>query len=435
MNWLYVFGVLALSCGAFAMFDAQSEVVELTAANFKSKVLDSNSVWIVEFYAPWCGHCQSFAPEYSKAAKALKGLAKVGAVNMDEHQSVGAPYNVQGFPTVKIFGANKNSPGDFQGGRTAQALVDNALGEIKKVAQARLSGKTTGGSGSGRKTPKGDAKDVVELTDSNFEDLVLKSDDMWLVEFFAPWCGHCKSLAPHWEAAATELKGKVKVAAVDATVHTVMAGRFGVRGFPTIKMFPPGKKNMDEVVDYDGGRTGDDIVKWALDKLADNQPPPEVIQLTNEKVLKDACEKHQLCILSFLPHILDCQSKCRNEYLQTLRELAEKYKKNMWGWVWSEATAQSTLEDAVAVGGFGYPAMAAVNSRKMKYSVLKGSFSFDGINEFLRELSYGRGSTAPVKGAELPKIISQDPWNGKDAEPPKDEDIDLSDVDMGKEEL
>ena len=68
----------------------------------------------------------------------------------------------------------------------------------------------------------------MELTDSNFEELVLKSNDIWLVEFFAPWCGHCKNLAPHWAEAATELKGKVKLGAVDATVHTVVAGRFGV---------------------------------------------------------------------------------------------------------------------------------------------------------------------------------------------------------------
>ena len=69
---------------------------------------------------------------------------------------------------------------------------------------------------------------VVELTDSNFEDMVIKSEDIWLVEFFAPWCGHCKNLAPHWAQAATELKGKVKLGAVDATVHTVMASRYGV---------------------------------------------------------------------------------------------------------------------------------------------------------------------------------------------------------------
>ena len=69
---------------------------------------------------------------------------------------------------------------------------------------------------------------MVVLTDNNFDDLVLNSQDMWLVEFFAPWCGHCKNLEPEWASAATQLKGKVKVGAVDATVNTVLANRFGV---------------------------------------------------------------------------------------------------------------------------------------------------------------------------------------------------------------
>ena len=74
----------------------------------------------------------------------------------------------------------------------------------------------------------------------------------------------------------------------------------------------------------------------------------------------------------------------------------------------------------------------------MKYSTLTGSFSQDGINEFLRDLSYGKGRTSPVKGAKLPKISSIDPWDGKDGELPVEEDIDLSDVeldDLDKDEL
>lgn len=66
-----------------------------------------------------------------------------------------------------------------------------------------------------------DSKDVIELTDENFDKLVLNSEDLWLVEFYAPWCGHCKNLAPQWAAAATELKGKVKLGALDATVNTL----------------------------------------------------------------------------------------------------------------------------------------------------------------------------------------------------------------------
>ncbi len=100
---------------------------------------------------------------------------------------------------------------------------------------------------------------------------------MWLVEFFAPWCGHCKNLAPHWAKAATELKGKVKLGAVDATVHSSLAGQYGVQGYPTIKYFPAGVKKGPE--EYDGGRTADDIVSWALDRHTENIEPPELVQV------------------------------------------------------------------------------------------------------------------------------------------------------------
>lgn len=92
-------------------------------------------------------------------------------------------------------------------------------------------------------------------------------------------CGHCKNLAPHWASAATELKGKVKLGALDATVHTVMASRYGIQGFPTIKYFPAGRKDWDSAQDYDGGRTGSDIVQWATNKWSENLPPPEVYQV------------------------------------------------------------------------------------------------------------------------------------------------------------
>jgi protein disulfide-isomerase A6 len=61
---------------------------------------------------------------------------------------------------------------------------------------------------------------------------------------------------------------------------------------------------------------------------------------------------------------------------------------------------------------------------------MRGSFSKDGIYEFLRDLSYGKGQTAPIKGAALPKIKDSKPWDGKDAAPIVEEDIDLSDVDL-----
>jgi len=116
--------------------------------------------------------------------------------------------------------------------------------------------------------------------------------------------------------------------------------------------------------------------------------------------------------------------------------MGDNFKKQGWGWLWSEGAAQLDLEESLEIGGFGYPAMAVVSAKKMKYSRLTGSFGHDGIREYLRDLSYGKGRTNTVKGAKLPKISKIDGWDGKDGELPVEEDIDLSDVDLDdKDEL
>ncbi|KAJ1149849.1 hypothetical protein NDU88_002649 [Pleurodeles waltl] len=419
----------ALVFAVSSLYSASDDVIELTPTNFHKEVIQSDSLWLVEFYAPWCGHCQRLTPDWKKAASALKGVVKIGAVDADKHQSLGGQYGVKGFPSIKIFGSNKNKPEDYQGARTGEAIVDGALSALRSFVKDRLGGRSSGYD-SGRQSGGGSKKDVVELNDDNFDSTVLNSEDVWLVEFFAPWCGHCKTLEPEWAAAATEVKeqtqGKVKLAAVDATVNQVLASRYGIRGFPTIKIFQKGESPLD----YDGGRTKTDIVARALDLFSENAPPPELKEIINEEVVKKTCEEHQLCVVAVLPHILDTGAAGRNDYLTIMLKMADKYKKKMWGWLWTEAGAQLDLESSLGIGGFGYPAMAAVNARKMKFALLKGSFSEQGINEFLRELSFGRGSTAPVAGGAIPKINTVEAWDGKDGELPAEEEIDLSDVDL-----
>ncbi|XP_041105598.1 protein disulfide-isomerase A6-like [Polyodon spathula] len=417
-------------------YSSSDDVVELTPANFNGEVLQSDSLWLVEFYAPWCGHCQSLTPHWKKAATALKGVVKVGAVDADQHKSLGSQYGIRGFPTIKIFGSNKNKAEDYQGARSSQAIVDSALNSLRSMVKERLDGKSSG-SEQGRQS-SGGRKDVVDLTDDDFDNKVLNSDDIWLVEFYAPWCGHCKNLEPEWAAAAAEVKeqtkGKVKLGAVDATVHQMLASRYGIQGFPTIKVFRKGEQPED----YEGGRSKADIVARALDLYSDNAAPPELLEILNGDILKKTCEDYQLCIIAALPHILDTGASGRNAYLKVMMQMAEKYKKKMWGWLWMEAGAQMDLEQSLGIGGFGYPAMAAVNYRKMKFALLKGSFSEQGIHEFLRDLSMGRGSTATVGGGALPNINSVEPWDGKDGELPVEDEIDLSDVeldDLGKVEL
>ena len=165
--------------------------------------------------------------------------------------------------------------------------------------------------------------DVIELTDDSFGQQVLASDEPWLVEFYAPWCGHCKSLAPHWAKAAAELRGKVKLGALDATAQTSTAAEYSVQGYPTIKFFPVGPKLPSSVQDYTGGRTSEDIVQWALSRWTEAIPSPEVKQLIGQDVL-EACLSSALCVLTFLPHILDTGAQGRNSYIQVRLSLSRQ---------------------------------------------------------------------------------------------------------------
>jgi protein disulfide-isomerase A6 len=71
------------------LYSSVGKVVQLNSGNFNSLVSNSNDIWMIEFYAPWCGHCKTLAPEYEKAAKALSGIIKIGAVDMTTDQQVG----------------------------------------------------------------------------------------------------------------------------------------------------------------------------------------------------------------------------------------------------------------------------------------------------------------------------------------------------------
>jgi protein disulfide-isomerase A6 len=89
-------------------------------------------------------------------------------------------------------------------------------------------GKKSSGSGSDsgqqqQQQKKADGSEVMVLTEANFEQTVYGSKDIWMVEFYAPWCGHCKSLEPEWNQAAADLKGKVRFGKVDATENQALA--------------------------------------------------------------------------------------------------------------------------------------------------------------------------------------------------------------------
>merc|ERR1711887_501766 len=112
---------------------------------------------------------------------------------------------------------------------------------------------------------------VKVLVGSNFAEVALDSTKDVLVEFYAPWCGHCKKLAPIWDELGEKFKDsdKIVIAKMDMTANEL--ADVMVRGFPTIKLF---KTGTNEQVDYTGGRALEDFVKF-LEPEADTEGDDE----------------------------------------------------------------------------------------------------------------------------------------------------------------
>uniref|UniRef100_A0A8C1XVZ5 Protein disulfide-isomerase A3 n=1 Tax=Cyprinus carpio TaxID=7962 RepID=A0A8C1XVZ5_CYPCA len=182
-----------------------------------------------------------------------------------------------------------------------------------------------------------EGSDVLELGDSDFDRSAAMHETL-LVEFFAPWCGHCQQLAPEYEAAATKLKGTLPLAKVDCTVNSETCERFGVNGYPTLKIF----RNGDEAGSYDGPRTADGIVSYMK-----KQAGPSSVSLLSEADLDSFVDSYE--------------AKAQNKsYLTSFEENVVKY---------TESISYSSLRTFIRDNVFGLcPHLTSENK-----DILRGS--------------------------------------------------------------
>jgi len=201
----------------------------------------------IKFYAPWCGHCQKLAPAWAELAKAFEDNAKVKIAKLDctQAQSVCQANEVRGYPTLQYI-RNGKLVEAYKGGRDLASLKE-FISEMS-------------GSEGKEAAPVEEVKSSVAHLDKDNFDAEIK-EGVTFIKFFAPWCGHCKRLAPTWE----ELAGKfaetagVKIAKVDCTEgnnkNREICTAQGVNGFPTLNIYKDGEK-VDE---YNGKRAIDDL--------------------------------------------------------------------------------------------------------------------------------------------------------------------------------
>merc|ERR1712018_517565 len=203
---------------------------------------------MVEFYAPWCGHCKKLEPEYKKATEVLaKDNIPLAKVDASKESELAKEFMIQGFPTLTVFKKGVKFE-DYTGERTADAII----AYMKKLSDPNWA-------------PPPSA--VVTLTAENFTKFV-KNERLSLVMWYAPWCKHCKQVMPEYEGAAAELKEwGIPMIKVDGTREKELADQYGVGGWPMFKMFRKGR-----VYEYNGPREKQNIIDFMREQA---KPPSE----------------------------------------------------------------------------------------------------------------------------------------------------------------
>ena len=255
----FVFAILAISAVRCA------EVEVLTDDNFEEKTKEG--IWMIKFFAPWCGHCKRMAGAWKDFAAASNDLFHVAEVDCTVNTKTANKFGIRGFPTIKLL-EGENAPVEYRGARDVPSWMKFLK---EKVHDASVKAQITVPAAPEAKKPepkKDEAarenSDVIVLTAATFDEEV-KKQGPFMVKFYAPWCGHCRHLAPTWEDFATDAKKNNKpyrVAKLNADAEREFARKFGVRGYPTILFIQDGK----EPVKYTGERTVAAFEKFADEK-------------------------------------------------------------------------------------------------------------------------------------------------------------------------
>lgn len=190
-------------------------------------------------------------------AEKYKGKINFATIDAKTFGAHGANLNLKTdqFPAFAIQEVSKNQKFPFD---QSKEITHDA---IAKFVQEFSEGKIEPSIKS-EPIPETQEGPVTIIVAHNYKDIVLDNKKDVLVEFYAPWCGHCKALAPKYDELAAKyvdagFADKVTIAKVDATANDIPDE---IQGFPTIKLFPAGKK--DEPVTFSGQRTVDDFIKF-----------------------------------------------------------------------------------------------------------------------------------------------------------------------------
>ncbi|GAB1598037.1 dnaJ homolog subfamily C member 10-like [Argonauta hians] len=228
-------------------------VEQLTPENFQSKIKyrGQNEIWVVDFYAPWCGPCQQLAPEWRKLSKMFKSNKNVHITDVDckKYRPLCQQEGVHSYPTIRLYSLNKSPP--YQSYTGWNRDVQSLHAWVHDFLPSK----------------------VITLRSSSFHSKVIQSKQPWLVDFYASWCGHCQVFKPQFELVANKFEGIVRAGKVDCESEFHICQKYGISAYPTVRLFM-GSKN---------DKNGYEI---------DSQDAEEIIEFVNSKLEKKKIKSH-----------------------------------------------------------------------------------------------------------------------------------------------
>ncbi|KGN47715.1 protein disulfide-isomerase [Cucumis sativus] len=368
----FVVASLLFSASFFAIYaeDAASKefVLTLDNSNF-SDVVSKHDFIVVEFYAPWCGHCKSLAPEYEKAASVLSShdppitLAKVDA-NEESNRELATQFEIRGFPTIKILRNGGKSSQDYKGPRDADGIV-NYLKKQSGPASAEIKSAE-------------DASNLIK--------------DVYIVGIFPKLSGDEFN---NFKALAEKLRTDYDFG------HTLDAkllprGETSVSG-PVVRLFKPFDEQFVDFKDFDPAK---------LEKFIESSSIPTVTEFNNDpsnhvylsKFFSSSNDK----AMFFLNYTTEAADSLKSKY----REVAEQYKGEISFLIGDSESSQAALnyfglkEDQV-------PVLLVQKDDRFKY--VKFNVEADQIAPWVKD----------YKNGKVPQFIKSEPIPESNNEPVK----------------
>jgi len=201
-------------------------VVHLNAGSF-SKLVSKKAekdIWVVDFFAPWCGPCQALAPEWRKLARSVAKIpgVHIGQVDCDSNKDLCDSQAIRSYPSIRLYPSGSSTSGRYT---PLPQGVNRDAASLEQWLMDQLPSKVEG------------------LTPYSFKMLVLGKAQPWLIDFYTPWCGHCKRFAPVYEQVAMAIPDGIRVGKVDCERYQKLCRQEKVTGYPTLRFYQGSDKD------------------------------------------------------------------------------------------------------------------------------------------------------------------------------------------------